>query len=401
MKSDSELVLIGDDRIASVPIQDNREEFVDLTIDFPELKFDFDRKNVQKLSKNIFLARKSVGQKLVEAQRLLPNGLFLQIKECYRPLWVQKKFWDDYVRHLRVMNSTWNESEISKEASKYLAPIHIAPHATGAAVDLILVNNTSQPIDMGTEFNASPIHTFGASYTLSQNISDLAKIHRQILIDVMTRAGFVNYPTEWWHWSYGDKYWAFCQQQKLSIYAHRKLEYEIKKATRDNIEAIAFINAESWKTTYRGIIDSDFLETLSTEKQLPRAKRLVESEDLDCLVVIEKETSTVIGFACFGKNREINLDADRELQAIYLLEEFQGFGIGQALFNEGVRRIQEKSGRRMIVSVFEANMSARSFYERQGGVYIGYDYVDIAGKRYPTSTYMWEFGSVTATQVYT
>jgi D-alanyl-D-alanine dipeptidase len=24
----------------------------------------------------------------------------------------------------------------------------------------------------------------------------------------MTEAGFVNYPLEWWHWSYGDKYWA-------------------------------------------------------------------------------------------------------------------------------------------------------------------------------------------------
>jgi zinc D-Ala-D-Ala dipeptidase len=19
----------------------------------------------------------------------------------------------------------------------------------------------------------------------------------------------VNYPTEWWHWSYGDRYWAY------------------------------------------------------------------------------------------------------------------------------------------------------------------------------------------------
>ena len=25
----------------------------------------------------------------------------------------------------------------------------------------------------------------------------------------MTATGFVNYPSEWWHWSYGDRYWAF------------------------------------------------------------------------------------------------------------------------------------------------------------------------------------------------
>ncbi|ABX41733.1 hypothetical protein Cphy_1358 [Lachnoclostridium phytofermentans ISDg] len=23
------------------------------------------------------------------------------------------------------------------------------------------------------------------------------------------KGGFVNYPTEWWHWSYGGCYWAF------------------------------------------------------------------------------------------------------------------------------------------------------------------------------------------------
>jgi D-alanyl-D-alanine dipeptidase len=25
---------------------------------------------------------------------------------------------------------------------------------------------------------------------------------------VLTAVGMVNYPTEWWHWSYGDRYWA-------------------------------------------------------------------------------------------------------------------------------------------------------------------------------------------------
>jgi len=25
---------------------------------------------------------------------------------------------------------------------------------------------------------------------------------------VLGGAGLVNYPTEWWHWSYGDRYWA-------------------------------------------------------------------------------------------------------------------------------------------------------------------------------------------------
>ena len=28
------------------------------------------------------------------------------------------------------------------------------------------------------------------------------------MADVLGGAGLVNYPTEWWHWSFGDRYWA-------------------------------------------------------------------------------------------------------------------------------------------------------------------------------------------------
>ena len=31
---------------------------------------------------------------------------------------------------------------------------------------------------------------------------------RRELVRALTSAGLVNYPTEWWHWSYGDRYWA-------------------------------------------------------------------------------------------------------------------------------------------------------------------------------------------------
>ena len=30
----------------------------------------------------------------------------------------------------------------------------------------------------------------------------------------MTSAGFVNFPAEWWHWSYGDREWANLQKNK-------------------------------------------------------------------------------------------------------------------------------------------------------------------------------------------
>jgi hypothetical protein len=32
------------------------------------------------------------------------------------------------------------------------------------------------------------------------------------------RAGMLNYPTEWWHWSYGDRYWAHATGADTALY---------------------------------------------------------------------------------------------------------------------------------------------------------------------------------------
>ncbi len=166
-------------------------------------------------------------------------------------------------------------------------------------------------------------------------------------------------------------------------------DFVIRKAKTEDAHKVAFINAESWQTTYKGIVAQSFLETITPEQQFPRAKRLVGSSDLSCIVAENQQTGDIAGFACFGKNREPKVDADCELQAIYLLEKYQGLGIGKMLFDFGVQELKEKSKQRMTVSVFEANKQARAFYERQGAKQIPNDHVDLAGVRYITSTYIW------------
>jgi D-alanyl-D-alanine dipeptidase len=47
-----------------------------------------------------------------------------------------------------------------------------------------------------------------ACFTAATNIAPAAAANRRILINALTTAGLINYPTEWWHWSYGDRYWA-------------------------------------------------------------------------------------------------------------------------------------------------------------------------------------------------
>ncbi|MER7188457.1 M15 family metallopeptidase, partial [Streptomyces hyaluromycini] len=44
--------------------------------------------------------------------------------------------------------------------------------------------------------------------TGAPNVGAEARANRVLMGRALTTAGFVNYPTEWWHWSYGDRYWA-------------------------------------------------------------------------------------------------------------------------------------------------------------------------------------------------
>ncbi|MCT9935391.1 M15 family metallopeptidase [Planotetraspora sp. A-T 1434] len=154
---------------------------------------------------------------------MLPDGLHLLVVEGYRPLALQERYFARYAAELRHANPEWSEEHVHVQASRSLAPPHIGPHVCGAAVDLTLCTAAGEELDMGTEVNASPEESENACYTAAPNISAEARHNRKILCDALAQAGFVNYPTEWWHWSYGDRYWAFVTRAPAAPYGHLNL----------------------------------------------------------------------------------------------------------------------------------------------------------------------------------
>ena len=45
-----------------------------------------------------------------------------------------------------------------------------------------------------------------------------ARANCELLARALRGAGLVNYPTEWWHWSYGDRYWALVSGAPAAMY---------------------------------------------------------------------------------------------------------------------------------------------------------------------------------------
>jgi D-ala-D-ala dipeptidase len=45
-----------------------------------------------------------------------------------------------------------------------------------------------------------------------------------VLGEALSAAGLVNHPTEWWHWSYGDRYWALETGAPAALYGAKELD---------------------------------------------------------------------------------------------------------------------------------------------------------------------------------
>ncbi|WKE68416.1 M15 family metallopeptidase [Streptomyces sp. WP-1] len=215
----AEIILMSDPKVAAVPVRECGERLVDVRRD-GRLRID-----ARKVDGDGAYARlrEGVFERLLKAQELLPEGLRLLFVEGYRPPSLQRRYFEEYRAELSAAHPDWPTELVRSAASRYVSPPEIAPHSAGAAVDLTLVDADGQELDMGTAMNADPEASAGACYTRAADISDTARAHRDILTSALTAAGLVNYPTEWWHWSYGDRYWALTTGAPAALYGPRDL----------------------------------------------------------------------------------------------------------------------------------------------------------------------------------
>jgi len=152
--------------------------------------------------------RAGLADRLTDAARRLPIGLTFRVIEGHRSPADQKMIIAAYSARLLDDHPDLSGAELARLSSRFAAPIEVAPHVAGAAVDLTLADEEGAEIDLGTPVDATPEDSGGACCFDAPGLSPSARFSRLLLAEALGAAGFVNYPTEWWHWSYGDRYWA-------------------------------------------------------------------------------------------------------------------------------------------------------------------------------------------------
>ncbi|GHC43503.1 D-alanyl-D-alanine dipeptidase [Streptomyces cinnamoneus] len=174
------------------------------------------------------LLTRPAAEALRRAQRaLLREGYTLKVYDCYRP----QRAVNDFVAWAKDLADVRMKAEFYPrvEKSRLFEDGYIAAksgHSRGSTVDLTIVRLPARPtrpyvpgeplvpcfapraerfpdnsVDMGTGFDCFDT----LSHTLDPRITGRQRANRLVLKSAMERAGLVNLPEEWWHYTLRDE----------------------------------------------------------------------------------------------------------------------------------------------------------------------------------------------------
>lgn len=177
-----------------------------------------------------WMLRQGVLAALIEAQTALDArrpGWRIKLFDAYRPVAVQSfMVWQEFLKQAcraGVSLAAYADPQTLHECDSALHdrlaltvyefwalpsddPVTPPSHSTGAAIDITLQDADGCEIDMGCPIDETTERAYPDHYAGS---AQSAHVHRVLLNDVMTAAGFCRHPNEWWHFSLGDQMWAW------------------------------------------------------------------------------------------------------------------------------------------------------------------------------------------------
>lgn len=206
--------------LKKITSNENNENF--MAVNFFDLSIKYDVLDLDKSLKQKIIARKTIAKKLVIAneklQKTNPN-LALFVVSGYKNLNIQQKKFKSEYKKLKNQNNNLSEDQLIELTHLRIAVPEVAGHPTGGAIDITIYDtNQEKFVDMGgkiADFSDNRLATF------SKNITKQQLKNRLLLHDVLVEQGFCPFYEEWWHFSYGDKEWAFYYDKKSSLYGQK------------------------------------------------------------------------------------------------------------------------------------------------------------------------------------
>lgn len=173
--------------------------------------------------------RSGLAERLTTAARNLPSGWRFIVWDGWRPFGVQLHLFQRHKRKLKAEHPGSSQASIERRTARHVSepsrdPTAPAPHNTGGAVDISLIDSSNTPLDLGTPFDHfgarsqtgyfEALEEHGEALSPSDRASSR---NRRLLFWALDSAGFANYEAEWWHFDYGDQFWGL-KEGRSAIY---------------------------------------------------------------------------------------------------------------------------------------------------------------------------------------
>ena len=133
----------------------------------------------------------------------------------------------------------------------------------------------------------------------------------------------------------------------------------VRKAEKEDVKQISEICVEDWQKAYRGIIDSEWLDSMSVDKQYEKEIKRYQA------FIVAADGNQILGYAWLQLAEDE--PADCEIVALYVRYSNRNNGIGKLLLQYAMNYFREAGKKTMIIWCLKENEESRRFYEKNGG----------------------------------
>jgi ribosomal protein S18 acetylase RimI-like enzyme len=145
---------------------------------------------------------------------------------------------------------------------------------------------------------------------------------------------------------------------------------ELRPATRDDVDGIAALHADSWRRNYRGAFLDSYLDgDVVADRLAVWTDRIAHAGPTERTIVAEQD-GEFLGFA------HTQFDEDpiwgALLDNLHVVHDHKGLGIGTNLLRETARAVLARPAPTgLYLWVLEQNTAAQAFYAARGGREVG------------------------------
>ena len=164
----------------------------------------------------------------------------------------------------------------------------------------------------------------------------------------------------------------------------------IRDVRKEDIAEVVDVQINGWKAAYRGIIDDEYLDTMSKEEKIKKREKDYKTTGF----IVAELNEKIVGFCRYIDDNKATREVaniDCELLALYVKADLKHNGIGTKLFEYVKNEFIKKGKTKMVLWCLKDNTPSRRFYEKMGGTVVCERQIAIGKRKYQEVCFKYNF----------